>query len=219
MKVHVADTKYIRGISSPKDFAAEMKPMGIKKAFETRWPTDAHFVAYNTTGPRYRKPYAELVEVTTQLLVFDLDNPNHKHWKNEAQVVEWFDTVIKKIPNFFCIYTTRAGGRLILKLPEPIDVRRAEVAHKMLCEEFIRMNIGIDTNCSDWTRFMRLPFVNRDGGDKLWMNPFIDVAWGDKEYKLSVLPEIPVTAFKGNTKTLQIPQPGPVARELVWEEN
>jgi hypothetical protein len=219
MKIFVAETKYIRGVSTPEQHGKFLDEHDIEYAFKKRWKTDAHFISYQTGGPRYRKPYAELHRVTTQLLVFDLDNPNHKPWKTQEQVIEWFDQVVKQIPNFYCIYTTRAGGRLILKLSEPMDVRRAEVAHKMLCSEFVHLNIGIDTKCSDWTRLMRLPFVQREDGDKLWDNPFIDVAWGHEEFDLAVIPDIPKASFKGNTKVLTTPQPGPEARELIWEES
>lgn len=217
-KVGVAKHKRIKGIINPNEAGGvpQLELMTLREALETKWETDAHFVAYNTEGSRYRKAMASRGTVKTNILVFDCDNPDHERWHSTDEVIRWFDIVVEIVPHFFCVYTTRSGGRIILKLPKALDVRQAEIAHKNLVQDFIAKGLNVDAQCSDWTRLFRLPYVVRDGAPT-WENPYTDMVFQDRLFKLEFTPDMPeVEEFISKVKTFDLPQPGPEARDLVW---
>jgi len=217
-KIGVANSIRIKGIYHPREacYVPQMLLMPLAEALNKRWGTDAHFACYNTEGSRYRKIMASRGGIRTKYLAFDCDNRNHDRWKNKDDVLTWFDTAMEIVPNFYCIYTTRSGGRIILRLVQELDVRQAEVLHKKLTLDFQNSGLNVDAACSDWTRFFRLPYVTRDGAPS-WESEHIDVCLQEKSYRPEFVPDMPESEeIISRLKTYTIPQPGPEAKDLVW---
>lgn len=220
MKLAIADTKYITGIGSLEEAptAQSLQFLDLDEALKMKWASDAHFVAYTTKGPRYRKAIAEQVIVTTKLLCFDCDNPEHARWDNAESVLAWFAKATELVPFFYAIYTTRSGGRIILKLIKYIDVREAQEIHKLMSIDLIKQGLNVDDSCSDWTRMFRLPYVVRDD-EPTWNSDLIDlVIQEDMIYEPRMKPMFNKSkaAPAAVRKHYNNPQPTPEIRDLIW---
>lgn len=139
--------------------------------------TDAHF----TTGvlerdcsplayqPRICKPAlawlgTQGLGVRHDVLVVDVDNPDHEPWSPEgrADLRALWDA--NKAPLDTCgIYTTKHGYRLIQPLDEPVVASMYERTLRTWLDELEAAGVSPDRACVDWTRLFRLPRVLRNG--------------------------------------------------------
>ena len=214
MRLAVADTKYVTGSGSIEEAptAQSLEILDIKEALTRKWASDAHFVPYSTKGPRYRKAIADQQKVVTQLLCFDCDNPRHQRWDSEESVLAWFAKATELVPFFYAIYTTRSGGRVMVKLDKPIDVREAQEIHKLMTLDLINRGLNVDAACSDWTRMFRLPYIIRDDVPS-WDSELIDCVIEEKAVYVPKMKPLFNKRFKVKKATSQ---PGPEVRDLVW---
>ncbi len=189
--VNVAETKFV------KAYEQRLKRNSLEAALQSKWDSDAHFVCYDS-NVRVRKDHSK--KLFAQIFALDFDNPNHAPWESEQQVAEWFDTIVKDLKQWYAIYTTRSGGRVVFCLPSPIPVQELGEIYKDF-KDFP----GVDISCLNWHRLFRLPYVVRPEGPS-WEDPFVDlVIAGDIYNGFSVSP------------TISTDQPGPEVRDLVWE--
>jgi hypothetical protein len=220
LRIRIAESKYVKGIGSLDETAYDLDEYDIDEALKTKWDSDAHFVTYESDGPRYRKTISYIQPVLTQLLVFDYDNQEHREWEDDDQVEAWMGVVNKVVDNYYAIYTTRSGGRIILRLANPINVRQAEILHKQIVSKWAEAGLEVDPNCSDWTRLFRLPFVVRDG-KQTSESQFAMLQINGSIYSPGLVPEIPIDRDIRDVKNyivLSEPQPSPEARKLVWRD-
>lgn len=185
--VGVLSSKYTKGVSTLLDPPQEAcSVVTFQEMIHTQWPTDAHFVNYAVSingdsgepFPRLRKtmiPYIRThhsgaLAVMSQALVFDYDNPGHEPWESRTDSLPQFFDRLQGLADRFpllwqwsCLYTTRAGARLIYLLDEPMWSDDLEPKHAYLVERLHEAGLPVDRACTDWTRLFRCPKVLRDG--------------------------------------------------------
>jgi len=193
--IGVMEDKFQEGISELSDQVPPLTISPFVDAFKKRWEDDAHFVTYfpinndsqphwpRITKPALSKLQAVGVDLQTELLVLDYDNPGHGKWTPEMLTV--FLNQLQELAvswptawEWTLLYTTRNGARLVYVLDQPISVELSERKHQWLCQEFTKKGIPIDQDVSDWTRCFRLPNVVRDR-KKTWeeTNPPMQMYW------------------------------------------
>lgn len=190
--IGILPVKAWRGMNDVSDHSVvkALTVLSYEEAFATRFQTDAHFCTYfpfdqgvPQTGagwPRCNKIFLPKMrgmglDLRTQLLVLDYDNPGHLPWDNKSMPVflNQLALLADKWPlawQWNLMYTTRNGARLVYLLDKPIPVDVAEQNHQWLCLEFRSRGMMIDNGVSDWTRVFRLPWVVRDAVPT-WANP------------------------------------------------
>ena len=187
-RVAVAPTRYIQALESldgPSQRSAgvvSMYTLPLSEALLKSWETDAHVVSYvvrhgsqeEERWPRLTKRILPLIrqaggEVAVVMLVFDYDNPNHEPWSASPAYLDVFSSHLCRacthslLNAWRALYPTRNGARLVYVLDHPVSPEDAEGMHRGMVSLFRRHGLMIDTGTSDWTRCMRLPYVNRDG--------------------------------------------------------
>lgn len=210
--------KYIRAAPtlSAGRGAVSLDVVSMKEALLTPHHTDAHLLLYEPTGApeiypvRYKKRSGAAKYLETQWLAFDYDLPGHRAWKDAAEAKIQIAKVKADCPDFYAIYTTLHGLRLILKLPKAYPVYRTSVLYKTLLEKFA---IDYDDNCSDWTRLFRLPYVVRDGV-ALWEEPLTELIIEDRVYDCEVPLAVPEKTVL--SPTISSSAPGEEVKKLVW---
>jgi len=154
---------------------------------ERTWDSDAHFVTYFVPDeeeedgvsaiPRFTKSIlAELrkdgLDILTEYLVLDYDNPGHAEWTLDTLEDFWhqFENARNSdrqhawlLSRYTAFYTTKHGARFIYRLERPVPVDEAEQRLLTLVQKFRSLGILVDEACKDWTRLFRLPKVERDG--------------------------------------------------------
>ena len=170
--VTVFETRYISSLVSKLVDVAIVLP--LEEALERHWPTDAHFVPYDAGGVRLtkkdlgNKKVAETIRMN--LLVWDMDGPPHPtdpeitHWWTPewwegqqallSQVGDWIENI--------AWYITKGGYRVILVPPRPLRLAEWRTLYKLRTEQLQAAGIVPDPQCTDWTRFYRLPRVCRE---------------------------------------------------------
>lgn len=171
-QVTVFPTRYVAAVVSQYvDLAVELP---IDQAFSRAWGTDAHFVPYQAQGVRLTKrdlTDKQLAQnVRMNLLVWDVDGPPHptdpeiKHWYTP----EWWAVQHRKLSRVEWIeniawYVTRGGYRIVLAPPRPLRLAEWRALYKLRTTQLQAAGIVPDPQCTDWTRFYRLPRVLRGG--------------------------------------------------------
>lgn len=173
-------TRYMSGAMEwPDRTLPQFDLVTFEAAFETEWEFDAHFVTYDvptlSAFPRLRKVgralddlRAEGHEVVQTMLALDYDNPGHAAWTPEGLVefreqVEAAGSLEPLIVAWHCYYATKHGARFVYVLKEPVPVGKdSEAMHRSLVRAWGQRGIAIDPACSDWTRYFRLPKVQRE---------------------------------------------------------
>ncbi len=164
-----ADPANTRGITD----ALEVHDLG--NALDQAWREDAHFVTYVVRqggAPLLRQPRVNKggvawlreqgYELGAEVLVADVDNPNHAPWTPELR-----DSLerTRALPVLATagIYTTAHGYRVLQPLARAMPVEAFENAVRAWLLELEAAGIPVDWACADWTRMFRLPRVRRDG--------------------------------------------------------
>lgn len=181
--VSVMAIREMQGINALSDLADPLTPCTIESALAVSWPTDAHFLPYWVEGsgasswPRINKPAlahlrAAGAELLTQMIVLDIDTP--KHWpltkETLAQGLDQLMIAAEQYPlamQWHCLYTSKAGFRLIYLLDMPIKVDEAEPRTRAMIQQFNELGVLADKKCQDWSRCFRLPRVQRRTVDPL----------------------------------------------------
>jgi hypothetical protein len=161
--------------------------LNVTDALGREYATDAHLVTYVVTQagvplehqPRVNKPaldwiYEQGFEVSADVLIADVDNPDHRPWDDASRAM--FDQLwaAPPTPLTTCgLYLTKHGYRLIQPLDEPIAVSELERYIVAWHVELEAAGVDVDQRCRDWTRLYRLPHVRRDG--KAYVSPFVDL--------------------------------------------
>lgn len=153
---------------------AELGVMHVTTAFAQHFHTDAHFVLYTvrqngvslTKQPRVNKDglewmRAEGFEVVVEGFAADVDNPEHRPWKDPSEARAAVIAAKGKVPTAI-VYATAKGLRIVQPtrrrlLPE--DAEGAIAAWLRLLEY---TGFVVDRACLDWTRLYRLPRVRRE---------------------------------------------------------
>lgn len=159
----------------PKSFPLDIGDVGTLPtfassdvdAFDTVYPTDAHFVPYTVHGqpecPRLNKRAANLCTPLFGLLVADVDAPGH------VATDAWQQAELDKVAELpddatdhMGYYQTKGGYRLLARLPQQVGIDEF-VRLQMSFRAFL-LSVGIvaDEACKDWTRCYRMPYVYRD---------------------------------------------------------
>lgn len=176
------------------------KRPGIE-ALQAHYSHDAHF--WVTQFPSHRTGVRLNKELLTDLkkqgsqewpaltwIVIDPDNPGHEPWpwamdSDEAQQQLAADlAILAKDPVTATagVYHTRGGRRVLWPLATPLEVR-PDTEHEVearirALSKYVAEVTGweYDSNCTNWGRCFRLPFVKRDGVDQRWPADFSRMA-------------------------------------------
>jgi hypothetical protein len=154
----------------------------VSWALDSVYPTDAHFVAYESPDGRRlgREAIDRLEVIRMHVLVFDIDAPKADKGGGQASL-EWrtkmrelVEALAKDHPNP-CYYETRGGARIVYRLPKPYKITdhahaaRWSYAYSVAVEYLKqRYSIEADPACIDWQRMYRLPDTVRDGERQQW---------------------------------------------------
>jgi len=172
----------IRGWDGGDIATAEAFPVqDLIAALEARHPTDAHFVPYHLVGPEGPETFCPRINqsalpaldalgcrVLFDVLPIDLDDPE-AHRTNTPARPAWIADVHARrqrlpdsVQRHIGWYLTRGGMRLLLSLPEAVDIPtylQALRGFRALVAE-----AGLEADAlTDWNRCYRLPRVVRDG--------------------------------------------------------
>lgn len=183
--IGVAPGRFIKGIDSLQDLSdpskgvtAQIRPLPLDQAINTSWDTDAHLVLYVPTSeddeyPRCNKACLYDIrdaeeDLLGQAIVLDWDTPGHKPWGETATQEDYAGLLmdaIEKDPllgEFYCLYATAAGVRVVYALDRPVPVDALEGHIRWLVSRAQAAGLLVDELC-DWTRLFRLPKVLRSG--------------------------------------------------------
>ena len=163
----------IVGFEPPRTPNYQFPTVSLRTALAHVYETDAHVVPYSIhkrkRGLRINKlGLDELRGRGDTVLVgsvwYDVDCPDDDRphidywWEGQLDRVNalpWSDT---------CgWYRTRGGYRLIWELASPLPPEQYEEFHTLFSAQLAGHGIDTDPACKDWTRFYRLPFVEREG--------------------------------------------------------
>lgn len=148
-------------------------------ALLARHATDAHVQLLEDHAPpepgrayRYSlsllgHPHAAHVHLAAT--VADLDRPAHAPWPSRAHALLAVEAVADAYPEAACVYSTRAGVRVVWVLGDPVPVRLARSWltswHAHAATRLPDVGLTWDPSATEWTRHFRLPRVRRDGVD------------------------------------------------------
>lgn len=187
----VSTTRYGRGLNTLEEAKGPNPPplltcLPFLEAFQTEWPTDAHFVGYHVEGnrgviescwPRVNK--APIVQefrlhggdLKSWCFIFDWDTKSLMGEKtpiDESLTAAFWD-LLAVCPewsrSWSYAYASRNGTRLVYILKDPLPVERAEALHKHLTEELRGAGLEVD-RLSAWNHPFRMPRVVREDKNK-----------------------------------------------------
>lgn len=164
---------------------------------------DAWFTPYHIPGasefPRLNIPVVAEIKargsrVLIQYFCIDWDNPGHGDWT--ADLWDAFESKLEELQeiegplrDYYVVYTTQHGARIIYALEEPIPVSEAAGLFGGLHQMFNVLGIVID-EFDEWNRLYRLPRVTRDG-KKSWEHDFFYMELPRKTLDPSRVPNLP----------------------------
>ncbi len=200
----------------------------LSDVIATRYSTYAHLLLYHVPGeenwPRINKPALEEARELgaspmVELTALDMDNPDHKRWKNRSGYLKLLKKVRRLhrqagliLPTY--VWRTRAGARFLFQHPA-VTPEQAEALHEWLREHYTSHGFDMDTKVWEWARPHALPWVVRDE-QALDPTPVLQFP---PLRKLPELPERRVTRAL-DADVLRAGQPDPHdAALLVWKEN
>ena len=145
--------------------------MPLSAALAEHWRCDGHFQQLTMPGVPMRAASPQLGAVRLKMTVraFDLDFEGHQvppeSWRRQVTIAS--TAAMRDCPGWQ--YATRHGHRLILPLPEPIEISTRADADRWRdlylreCER-LKRDFGLlcDLSCNDWQRCFRLPHATRD---------------------------------------------------------
>lgn len=159
--------------SWPSEIAKEVPYHDLPDLLTRRFDDEEYFLTgYSATQPyRLNKRAAGRPDcsIAMYLLLVDVDAPE-KNVTPEWQATESdkIAALLSKHPNAY-VYTTLGGYRLVYKLAEPFPINslhdgdRWKAHYNEWCTYLLtQYGIKADTNCSDWTRLIRVPHTKRN---------------------------------------------------------
>lgn len=176
--------RHTKGVDSLEGEAPMLATIPFDDALTLDHDWDAWFTPYHVEGassfPRLNIPVVREIlarggKVLIQYFCIDWDNPDHAGW--DADLWESFDSKLEKLKSidgplrdYYTVYTTAHGARVIYALEEPIPVKEAAGVFGGLLRMFEVIGIKVDP-FDEWNRLFRLPRVTRDG-EKSWKHDF-----------------------------------------------
>jgi hypothetical protein len=155
----------------------------LEAALRTEWGTEACFCMYVADDGAGEEMYARINKgafvpqleqaggrVVVRVLAFDHDLPRDADGEKQRWSAESLDEFLGSLsealgssnlePTWW--YSTPHGSRFVYVLTEEVGLLDAEAMMLGIIEEVGKAGIRLDPQCSDWTRFFRLPTIKRD---------------------------------------------------------
>lgn len=148
----------------------------LEDALMIPYPYDAHFFPYHVHGwpnsPRVnygglRQLRKEGGRLAFDVLVFDVDPPDHGKGWSANQIADWqrstLQGLLDRLPEYYATcgwYTTRVGLRLMWELPG-LDESRYLGLWAATAAKLNEAGVPVDADTADYTRCYRMPRATR----------------------------------------------------------
>lgn len=158
-----------------------LDPLTLAEALSINFATPRLMCCYWAEGEEFQHRLAKRDETLVKQVMhwgvaIDVDRHDKdgkkQPWKNAEQPWEILETLQEKAPELWpsYFYSTKNGVRLIYVLTRRVTTPDIESLIASLHLRLTAAGIEADPATKDWTRFFVLPFVTKDGGEKLWEN-------------------------------------------------